>query len=947
VPGSDRILVLVGFAGLALVFALPQARGPAAAPPAPVDDAVTFRVVLGYRRTAPKSYDGTVSVSGGSLRSLEPWRFLDGDAITPPDSWKLRVRRVIFENQPDAPSSMAGGPQPMNLVPAGLLVTVERAAASARFHTAQGDFTVNIADVTYGRYLWFLDGDVQVQRVPRASQVSSQKAEEHDYPSIAVTHDGAVWTAWQAYQDRGDSVYARRQGGDTQRLTTAKGDIFRTAVAEDAEGRIHVVWSEREGVAWNLYERIYDGRTWSQRAQISRANSPNIFHKLVSDPQGQRRLSLIWVGHENGESYLYTSSCRHTGGWSAPVRASGPSVWAPDGAYDRAGNLHLAWDSYQNGNYDVFYRRQGLDGTLTPIEQITKSPGFDAHPSLAIDGQDRPWLAWDQSGANWGKDWTRDDQNRSTILYKDRDINVIVKDGGVWKQAPDPASAVPDRIKRYWQFPHLAWSAGRMWMLFQIRTSAAVQRIDYWSSGGLWDLYLATIDKGVWRPAAIVPHSTSRNESTFQVAPATGGIWMTWTTDRRTIRDSNANYQAPTMVHYDVWNAPASAEPASGAPALVAYNERLGAAAQVMHPNEREDVRRIRAYRTTVAGTEYRILRGDFHRHTDISNDGSGDGSLEDFYRYMIDAAAMDTGIVTDHNMGGDVEYNWWRTEKSYDLFLIPGRYTPLFGYERSVNYPNGHRNVVFDHRGVRTLPVGQAENRGQVNSGSLVYPYLRQNRGICMSHSLATGQGTDWRDNDPDLEPLVEIYQGYHAAYEYEGGPRAESAANHLLVHGSYEPAGFYWNALAKGYKLGVEASSDHISTHTSYTMIYSPSATDRTAIVDNMRRRHAYAATDNIVVDFEALDTDGTPHMMGDVFTASRGMRLRFRTLGTDTIDKIELIRNQTVIYSVPNSGRKEAEFEYSDMSPQPGTNWYYVRVTQLDRNLAWSSPLWVTYK
>ncbi len=228
-----------------------------------------------------------------------------------------------------------------------------------------------------------------------------------------------------------------------------------------------------------------------------------------------------------------------------------------------------------------------------------------------------------------------------------------------------------------------------------------------------------------------------------------------------------------------------------------------------MHPNEREDVRRIRGYRTTADGTEYRILREDFHRHTDISNDGAGDGSLEDYYRNMLDAAAMDTGIVGDHNIGGDVEYSWWRTEKSYDVFLIPHRYTPLFGYERSVNYPNGHRNVVFDHRGVRTLPVTPAENQGRVNSGTLVYPYLRQNRGICMEHSLATGQGTDWRDNDPDLERLVELYQGYHAAYEYEGGPRAETSGNHLLVHGSYEPAGFFWNTLAKGYKLGVQASS------------------------------------------------------------------------------------------------------------------------------------------
>ena len=867
-------------------------------------------------------------MTGGALRRLAPWRFFQDDAITGPNSWKLQIRRAVFENQPDAPQPLAGGgPAPQNIVPAGLVVTVDASAVSAQFHTTQGDFVAPVRELAYGRILEFLDRDVEVERVPTPDRVSPQNREEHDYPSIAVTRSGEVWTAWQAYQDRGDHVYARRLGGDVMRLTAERGDVFRTSVGEDAEGRIHVAWSERRGADWNLYERIFDGRDWSSRAQITRANTPNIFHKLVAGPGA---LSLVWIGYENGESYLY-AAWYSSGRWSEPRQIGGPSVWSPDAAFDRDGNLHVAWDGYAAGNYDIYYRRIGADGALAPVEQITKSPLFDAHPSLAIDGAGRPWVAWDQSGANWGKDWNHQDQDRSTVLYKDRSIRVAVKDSGVWKQGPDFGAAAPDRIQRYVELPHLAADAsGRIWALFQIRTSVAIQRIDYWAAGGLWDLYLTSIDRGVWQPAAFVPHSTGRNEAAFQITASNGRAWMIWATDGRGIQNSTGNYQAP---------AP------SGSPALAAYSEPASRP-QIMHPNERDDVRRIRAYRTTVGGTEYRILRGDFHRHTDISNDGAGDGSLEDYYRYMLDAAAMDTGIVADHNMGGDVEYNWWRTEKSYDIFLIPNRYTPLFGYERSVNYPNGHRNIVFDHRGVRTLPVDAAENRGQVNSGALVYPYLRQNRGICMEHSLATGQGTDWRDNDPDLEPLVELYQGYHAAYEYEGGPRAESANNHLLVHGSYEPAGFFWNALSKGYKLGVQASSDHISTHCSYAMIYTPAAT-RSDIVDSMRRRHAYAATDNIILDFEAVEPNGASHLMGDIFTAGRGLKLRARIHGTDVITRIDLIRNNAVIYSPATSGTKDVEFEYVDMSPAAGTNWYYVRVAQMDRNLAWSSPVWVTYR
>ena len=64
-----------------------------------------------------------------------------------------------------------------------------------------------------------------------------------------------------------------------------------------------------------------------------------------------------------------------------------------------------------------FLRRIAADGTPGAVEQVTKSPRFQAHASLAVDGQDRLWLAWDESGVNWGKDWTRDRPWRGTTLY--------------------------------------------------------------------------------------------------------------------------------------------------------------------------------------------------------------------------------------------------------------------------------------------------------------------------------------------------------------------------------------------------------------------------------------------------------------------------------------------------------------------------------------------------
>ena len=68
-------------------------------------------------------------------------------------------------------------------------------------------------------------------------------------------------------------------------------------------------------------------------------------------------------------------------------------------------------------------------------------------------------------------------------------------------------------------------------------------------------------------------------------------------------------------------------------------------------------------------------------------------------------------------------------------------------------------------------------------------------------------------------------------------------------------------WNAWAKGYKLGVQASSDHLSTHYSYAMTIAEDFT-RNGLLQAMKRRHSYGATDNILLDVRLLDE----YMMGD---------------------------------------------------------------------------------
>jgi len=345
-------------------------------------------------------------------------------------------------------------------------------------------------------------------------------------------------------------------------------------------------------------------------------------------------------------------------------------------------------------------------------------------------------------------------------------------------------------------------------------------------------------------------------------------------------------------------------------------------------------VARIRRYRASIGGKTWRIVRGDIHRHTDISWDGNRDGSLDDSYRYALDAAAFDYLGVCDHGAGESIPYNWWRIQKAVDMYTIPDRFAPIYSYERSLRWPNGHRNVFFANRGNPVLDIPTREASGQDGAQSL-FAYLRKFGGVTSPHTSATGAGTDFRDLDPEVQPLVEIYQGYRNNYETSMAPRATSR-NELAKFSQ----GLVWNAWAKGAKLGVQSSSDHVSTHISYADFW-VDRVDRKAILAAMKARRSFAATDNIFID-----TRMGEHFTGESFRAGAVPPLEVYASGTGPIAQVQVIKSGRIVYTAPGSGT-ETRFTYTDKGVQPGESYYYVRVEQQDGQLCWSSPIWVEYR
>lgn len=874
-----------------------------------------------------KNVDWSGRVSPPPTR-ISSWQFDANDQLAEA-TWKCTTREETYWDTPYEPSLRPTSTR-QKVTGKGILIEYDTAPGEVRVSTGLGAFSFTPSTSLLAAPLYFLDNRAEVRIAPAAVRFSTTTDDE-DYPSLVVTKDGALWMAWQGWTPEGDRIYVRHRTGTAwsrPEALTPRGDYFRTAVAQDRTGKIWVIWAARTDSNFDLYARTFDGEIWSPAERLTAAPGSDIYHSLVSDAAGN--LYLAYQSSRNGNFDIYTRIYDGKS-WSNEIQVSSDPAndWEPAIAAAPDGRVTVLWDTYANGNYDIV-SRTFQQGKLGPIVPITRSGAFEARVSAQYDAQGRLWMAWEEGDWNWGKDYGNLVVERGRGLMVRRQVRVGVLASGVLTQPSAPlVDAVPEDFRQAFQHARLVLDGqGRPWVFFRYRANLPQKE-----SGAryrtAWRPAVSRYQNSRWLPMIEFPEGWGRQDAPLAAVEGRhGGLEVAWISDGRL-------WPFGLPKEQDLWVTTIPATPGSSAPDLVAYKPPSEDSPSV-NPTEVADLARVRAYRTKTGGRNLRIVRGDLHRHTDLSWDGNRDGSLDDSYRYAMDAASLDFLGVCDHqagvNSGISIAYHWAMIQKAADLFAIPGRFAPLYSYERSLGWPNGHRNVFFAHRGNPILQISEAENRREEGAGKL-YHYLRQLGGLTSSHTTASGAGTDFRDSDVELEPVVEIYQGCRNNFEGPGVPRG--------VPEDWEKrfgAGFVQNAWAKGIKMGVQASSDHFATHISYGALY-VNRVDRHAVFEALRARHTFAATDNFIIDFHMGE-----HFMGDIFSSRGPLPLKAYIRGTAPLASVTLIRNNRVIYTAPGAG-DEMSFSYTDREPQRGESWYYLRVEQKDGQLAWGSPIWVS--
>ncbi len=343
---------------------------------------------------------------------------------------------------------------------------------------------------------------------------------------------------------------------------------------------------------------------------------------------------------------------------------------------------------------------------------------------------------------------------------------------------------------------------------------------------------------------------------------------------------------------------------------------------------------------------------GDLHKHSSLSPCAQVhpyNGSLEECYAFAREDVETDFLAICDHA-------EWMSEDQWSECMGIARTHTEdgAFIAWPAVEWATGlygHRNLYFrgydvpliDGRNVPTPPKLWQTLRG-LDTPALTIP-----------HHAARELSCDMTRTDPEFEPAFEIYSGW-GNEEYYGAPKQDTDRSFTR--------NFYQDTLMRGLKLGVVGGGDGHPAKPGVCALTGIYASELTldGLWEGLRRRRTIATTGvRIKLDFHI---NGLPmgssvrfnqHEVDDLFPLEIGVAVQ----GTAPIERVEIIENNQVIHTKEKPRAAADMFAYrwfrgsrptDGVSPIGSINnvsrYIYVRVTQVDGHIAWSSPIWLDF-
>ena len=339
---------------------------------------------------------------------------------------------------------------------------------------------------------------------------------------------------------------------------------------------------------------------------------------------------------------------------------------------------------------------------------------------------------------------------------------------------------------------------------------------------------------------------------------------------------------------------------------------------------------------------EYNIYFGQLHSHTSYSD---GAGTCEEAFNHAANEVEnLDFLAVTDHSNSfdndtsanikdGSASSEWVEGHELADKYTSSD-FVALYGYEMtwSGGAP-GHMNT-FNTDGFMSRNMAGYESKSRTALQNYYADLVNTPDSISMFNHPGTTFGDFYdfayysKENDKQIT-LIEVGNG-------------EGAIGSAGYFPSYE---YYTRALDKGWHVAPANNQDNHKgrwgdANTGRSVILADSLT-REDVYDAIHNMRVYATEDNDLNIYYTLNGE----VMGTVLEEKpEAVKIKVKT--SDATDSgmmnVEVVVNNGAVAASKSVEESAAEVEF-DLAPD--FNYYYIRVTQADGNIAVTAPVWIS--
>jgi hypothetical protein len=267
-------------------------------------------------------------------------------------------------------------------------------AAHLFYRDADPDFTNY--DIWYARYSGGWGGTSDIAMTSGASSGPACGVSPADGSVLAVWMDGTR-IEWE--------IFARAATASGSWSSVVPLDLptgYFPDVAIDSAGRVHLAWSRRfDGTSSVLYSRndgLLSGAAWTSPVVV-KANTGEDWSYPKVDCDNAGNAVVSWIDGTTGNDEIFVRKVYGDGSVSEEANASESAAASTecDVAVNRSnGTFYVAWTESE----DVLLRSYA--NAWSAITNVSSSPASSGAPSLAVDAKGQVHIAWQEySGGSY------------------------------------------------------------------------------------------------------------------------------------------------------------------------------------------------------------------------------------------------------------------------------------------------------------------------------------------------------------------------------------------------------------------------------------------------------------------------------------------------------------------------------------------------------------------